>query len=55
MLKAITASTGGAGNPTKPNTDNDNVMLCASVKAVTVTISLRVPLVISNSDNTKSK
>jgi hypothetical protein len=44
IRNTITASTGGPGNPTKPKAVKDKVILCARVKAVTVPISLRVPL-----------
>ena len=43
MLRAIAASTGAAGTRMKPSVAAASVMLCASVKAVTVAKRLWIP------------
>ena len=55
MLSAMIASTGGCGTCTKPSVAAASVMLCATVKAVTVFTSFHPPRVMISSASTKSR
>ena len=55
MLSAIAAFSGSAGASAYPSVAMARVMLCATVKAVTVFSSIQRFVTISNSPSTKSR
>ena len=55
MLKAIAALSGSTGASAYPSVAMASVMLCATVKAVTVFSSIQRSFTISKSPSTKSK
>ena len=55
MLSAIAASTGRDGTVTKPSVASASVMLCASVNAVMVLISIQGPRTSRSSPQTNSR